>query len=164
MWTIPYAGSEVRAVANFGATSTAWPAANRAIYCPIWLPWPYLVRRLWWVNGSAAGGNWDIGIFSVAGTRLLSSGSVAGSGNSAPQFDSGYDFLLPPGRYFLGLAHDSTTANRVTGHGSVGPGGLRLGGLLQQDNAFPLPASMNPSAITATFMPIAGMTRTPSGF
>jgi hypothetical protein len=146
------------------AGSTAWPTANKALYLPLWLPWPYPVARMWWVNGSAAGGNWDIGLFTINGRQLYAAGSTVGSGNSLPQFVSPSSvLLLSPGRYFIGIAHSATTANQMWGASSLGANRLRQYGCLEQASALPLPSSMTGVAITATVVPLCGITRTASG-
>jgi hypothetical protein len=88
--------------------SASWGTANLARILPFQLPFPYLVVRLFWWNGSALG-NADIGIYSLAGGKIYSSGSTVQSGGPAPQFVTpSTSILLPPGSYFLALANDGS--------------------------------------------------------
>jgi hypothetical protein len=158
---------EARAMvnANVNVSSTSWPSANLAIYTPFWLPWPYPVRRTFWNNGNAAGNNWDIGIYTAAGARLWSAGSTVGSGNAAPQFVSpSGPLLLLAGRYYLGAVHSTTTAGRSYATTAYAAQFLRQAGMLQEASALPLPAVMTPVAIASAYIPLAGITRTASGF
>lgn len=142
-----------------GPSSQSWGTANRAFYMPFDLPFAYNIKRVFWANGSALG-NSDIGIYSNRGSKIYSSGSVAQSGASALQFVTlSPDILLPPGRYFLGFSNDGTT-NRVSGSLFTLAADARMGGLLMQTSAFPLPTSMAGTAYTATLYPLCGFTST----
>lgn len=160
------AGHDLRA--NNAAFTTgvgAWGTANLALYIPIHLPFPYELRRMFWVNGSAAGGNWDIGIYNSDGKRLYSAGSTAGSGNSIPQYVTlGTPIILKPDNYYLGINHSAVTANQIITSTTTAPT-ARLAGLLQEAlGSVALPASMTGVAVTTTIYPLCGFTRTPSGF
>ena len=143
--------------------STAWPAANQALYFPFALPWPYVVRRAFWCNGSALG-NMDIGIYSSDGRQLWAATSTAQSGASVLQYVSvSPELLLRPGDYFLALANNGTT-NRVTATAIVSTTLGRLLGLYQQTTAFALPASATFAQWNSAVWPVCGITRTSSGF
>jgi hypothetical protein len=150
------------------SASITWPSANQATYIPMWLPWPYLVNRVFWANGSSVTTvNVDFGIYSAAdGTLIYSTGSVARSGASASQYVTPTAFVLPPGMYYFGHSCSSTTANRggvgATTAGTVGR--LALAGILQQASALPLPATMSPVTVANVILPLCGVTRTASGF
>lgn len=167
-WT-RYAGIFEVSKSTTGITpaSSTWPVANTAFYIPIWLPWPYPVKRVFWVNGSSvASTNMDLGIYTAAGTRIYSTGSTAASGASATQYVTpSPDFILAPGRYYFALSDSSTTANRG-GQASTAPtvARIRLAGLLQEASALPLPANMTPAAVANAYLPLFGVTRLASGF
>lgn len=160
-WDLPSLGSSQQA-----ATIT-WPVANTAFYVPIALPFPYEVKRVFWVNGSSiTSTNMDFGIYAATGTKLYSTGSTAASGASVPQYTTpSPGFVLPPGRYYFALADSSTTSSRG-GQGSVAATVARLAeaGVLQQASALPLPASMTGAAVANAVYPLCGITRTASGF
>lgn len=139
---------------------------KKAVYVPMYLPFAYPVRRVFWVNGSAAGGKTDFGIYNADGVRLYSVGSgTEAAGNSEPQFVTPTEFLLAPGRYYFALCNESaTTANRWFGFSSTTTSSGRMAGLLQQASAFALPATATFAAWESTSLPIMGITKTASGF
>jgi hypothetical protein len=137
--------------------------ANTAVYMPLYLPWPYNVRRMFWVNGTA-GGNSDIGIYSIGGGKLYSSGSTANTGSgSSPQYVTlATDVLLGPGAYFLAWANDGTSS-RAFGTAPTASLG-RIAGLYQQATALPLPALATFAAFAGVGAPWIGISNLDSGF
>lgn len=145
-----------------GAAALTW-VANLAIYVPVLIPWPYTVRRVFWVNGSTiTTTNADFGIYTVDGTRIYSTGSTAMSGASAPQFVTPTEFTLSSGAYYFAWTCSNTTS-RATGAAAV-TASQRLAGVLQQASALPLPATMTGAAVSNAVYPLCGVTRTTSGF
>ena len=137
--------------------SATYPAANRAIYIPFYLPLTWLAQGGGLVNGSSVTGNADFGIYSAAGNRIISRGSVARSGASAPQLDDFASFaLLTPGRYYMGFSASSGAANTAWLNTSVTTAIGKSLGLLQEASAFPLPATMTPAAWASTGLPLVG--------
>lgn len=57
-------------------SATAWPAANRAIYVPFWLPASATVTGLSFLTGAAAG-NYDVGLYNQNFALLEAKGSTA---------------------------------------------------------------------------------------
>lgn len=99
--------------ANAASSATGpWSSANDPLAIPFTLFSDARVYRLGWINGSAAGDNIDVGIYTPAWVRKVSTGSVACTGNSVMQWATVTTTLLPAGRYFLAMARDTTTANR----------------------------------------------------
>ena len=134
---------------------------------PFWLPWPYPVNRVFWLNGSSVTSvNVDVGIYTADGTQIYHTGSVARSGTTASQYVTpSPTFVLTPGRYYFGYSCDSVTANRGGyANASVTATRLRLYGMLQQASVLPLPATMTGVAVTSAFFPLCGITRTTTGF
>jgi hypothetical protein len=144
--------------------SMDWIGANTAIYIPFRVPWPYPVKRAFWVNGATVTGNSDIGIYSRKGARLWSSGSTAQSGASALQYVTASGLILSPDtEYVLGFVNDGTTT-RAFGATGVTANLGRFVGLYQQATALPLPASATYAAWASIGYPLVGITRTASGF
>jgi hypothetical protein len=139
---------------------------NVAVYLPLYLPWPYNVRRVFWVNGANATGNADVGIYTPGGTKLYSSGSTGASGALVPQYVTpSPDLLLGAGPYFLAWTDDSTTSKAYGIDGTLVTALIgRIAGLYQQATALPLPATMTPAAYAAVGAPMIGITNTDSGF
>ena len=154
-------------LASVSLVSYNWPAQELAVYIPMAIPFDYPIARIFVANGSAAGGNWDFGIYTLGGGKIFSSGEFAASGNSQCQYQDVTDFILSAGAYYFGLENDSaTTTNRAWGNTGVTANEGRLGGLLQEALG-----SGNALKQTATFAqwantgwPLCGITRTASGF
>lgn len=142
--------------------STNW-TANAAIYIPMFLPFPYVVRRVFHGVGSAASGHSDIGIYTKSGTRLFSIGSFNNAGASSLQHNTvSPEYLLQPGRYWFAYSNDGTT-NQVFGVATQSNPG-RMAGLRQESSAFPLPATATFAQYAGIFVPLVGLTNTDSGF
>jgi hypothetical protein len=146
--------------------TSAWTTIDLAIYIPLFVPWPYVVKRMFWGNGSSAGGNADIGIYSPFGSQLWHAGATACSGNAQPQYVTvSPNILLTPGSYLLAFAMDNTTANRL--YGTAAPTAMagRSCGLFQQAlGSLALPAEATFSTYSACLYPLIGITNTASGF
>lgn len=132
--------------------SSAWFSANDPLALPFRISDGGVVTQLAVCHGTAAGGNFDIGVYDDAWNRLVSTGSTAATGNSRWQFvdvtDTGLQAFK---RYFLVLARDNATANRqrtVQG-GSVA--NMAFAGCYDSaTNAFPLPDPLTNMALVAT--------------
>lgn len=129
---------ELFASSNTTPASTAWPAANQAMYFPFYIQAPGYIQQMVWVNGATATGNVAMGLYDEAFNLLAGTGSVSATGTSAPQAVSmpapaqgPAGFLVTCGRYFLALwassgsqtfiawttAAASTNVNRMLGIG-----------------------------------------------
>ena len=125
-----------------GGAGAVWPAANLAIYVPVCIPVPVVVRKLGIVVATAAG-NFDLGIYTSSGTRLISTTSTVMAGASTEQFVDITDTTLGIGLYYLAACCDdgAATVNRVA---PAAPIPLSLGVLTEALGSVTLPA-------TATF-------------
>lgn len=148
-------GSELASNAAVAA-SAAWPAANRALYMPLYIESPGVVAKLWWLNGATASGNVDIGLYNADYTKIVSAGSTAqGTINVLQEVDIA-DVTLARGTYYIGMASDDATATfyRLT------PSNLLVAeaaGQLQQSSAFPLPSPAVPVATASVYVPYCGI-------
>lgn len=146
-----------------GAVRT-W-VANLVNYCPMWLPFDYPVKRVFWWNGSTATSNADFGIYDDSGARIYNTGSTGQSGGTLPQYVTpASDFILPAGAYYFALTYSGTTSRGYSLSGSANAS--RLCGMLEETTgAFGLPATMTPVAFARAWAaPVCGVTRTTSGF
>jgi hypothetical protein len=92
------------------------PATTETYIAEVAINAPMLVTGVAVFNGSVASGNIKVGLFNSAGTLVASSASTAMSGTDAFQrvaFSSTYQ--AAPGRYYVGLQVDNTTA-RINTH------------------------------------------------
>jgi hypothetical protein len=166
-FTLFSAGVTLRS--TFGAgnpNGTTWVTANTAVYVPLWLPYHYPVRRLFFQTGGTQAGNTDIGIYSWAGAAIFTAGSTANSTTNAPQYITpATPFVLTAGKYYLSMNHSQTASATVYGQQSYTANAGRLGGLYQQAvGATALPSSATFAQWSGTLLPLFGITRTASGF
>ena len=142
------------------ASSVAWPLANRALYVPFTLPFDYPVLRVFWVNGATTTGNGDLGIYTEDGSRIYSTGSIARTTTSGPQFTTvATPFWLGAGiPYYIALSINATTT-AMLGNITVTAVFARLLGMLEQASALPLPATMTGVAPTGAGYPLVGFSR-----
>lgn len=138
--------------------STAWPAANRAIFVPFLVYQPLVVVKMMISNGSTAAGNVDVGVYDDQGNLLVSSGSTAQSGTGALQTFDITDTLLLPGLYYMAQAASTTSHTNVAWAPLALPGCM---GIAQMASALPLPATATFATATSSYVPgIAVTTRT----
>lgn len=144
------AATQTALLGGGGSTGT-WPAANRAIYIPLFLPAPFVVARFMVTNVNTTG-TVDIGLYNAAGTRLLSTGNTARSGSNVTQYFNVTDTWFPAGSYFIALVCSSASGTfgqiSLT---SVGASHGRSCGVVQEDlGSAVLPASVTPAAFSST--------------
>lgn len=164
-----FSGSwDLHITSNSGTLAARDWIANLVSYTPFVLPFPYPLKRFFWINGSTiTSTNVDCGIYTVGGAKLASTGSVAMSGANSVQYAAPTaTMLLAPGMYYIAWTCDNTTAraNAQALSSAATQGGLA--GLLQETTGgFGLPATMTPVAWAQTISgATCGITRTTSGF
>jgi hypothetical protein len=114
------------------AGAAAWPVANRAIYVPVILQIaPVTVFKMAFLVGVQAG-NYDIGIYSQDGVRLVSTGSTLVPAAGIAIVDIADTTLSTPGIYYLAMVCSTVTTLTIF---RAAPGDLacRLTGLKTQD-------------------------------
>lgn len=144
--------------ATADVSTGVYPAINTSYYFPIVLDYAFEAKRVWWVNGgTSVAGNFDVGIYTSDGTKLVSSGSTARSGTNTVQFADITDTILAPGRYYLGCSSDSVTGQfwrlvcpNVFYADTAG---------IKEEATFPLPTTATMTTATATTYPVIGLTR-----
>ena len=140
-------------ISDLGSASSTWQAASGCLAIPFRVPQSIVIKQLAWANGSAAGGNHDIGIYDASDNLVVAAGSTAGSGNTTWQFVNITDTVLTPGFYNLVKAEDDTTANRILiSNLTAGTPLLDFIGVREStaDN-FPLPGTLVSMTAPATF-------------
>lgn len=136
-----------------GSTVAAWPVANTAIYIPVWVTATVTAYKMATYTGTPSG-NYDFGIYTEAGTRLVSLGSTAMGAGAGTRIVDIADTVLPGGAtYYLALAVDNLSATFTSSAAQTET--QRTMGIQSQTSAFPLPATAtfaNPaSAYVPTF-------------
>lgn len=128
--------------------SQAWLAANLALYVPFTLNEAIFTSLLFILNGAVVNGNFDIGLYTGGGTRIISSGATAHAGINAIQSVIIAATRLEPGRYYFGLAFNNNVGEVYTGQGQ------RMNfaqlGVIEEAGAYPLPAVIGGGAVTTT--------------
>ena len=123
-----------------------WPTANKALFFPFTVTGraserPIAITGFIVMNGAAAAGNVDVGIYDAKGNKLASTGSTAVAGVTQPQrINLSVPLQLKPGRYYLAMASDTAGAGQT--FVSVAPlaQALRAAGVRERTTSFPLPA------------------------
>lgn len=138
---------------NASTASAAWSAANKPFAIEFAVNYACVVRQLGWINGTAAGGGVDMGIYDLAWNRLVSTGAQTGTGNSVFQWIDVTDTALAPGRYYLAMSRDNTTANRILQWATLASADLMkvLGCFDSATDAYPLPNPLTNMVAAATF-------------
>lgn len=137
------------------AASITW-VANLAVFVPFGLAQPFLVKEVWWYNGSGAGNNIDVGVYDTAGNRLFSLGTTAqGSASAVVTSTTLTDYTLGPGDYYMAFACDGTT-NDVGGWAAVANVAAALG-IGQMATAFVLPDPATIVPLTNAVVPYFGL-------
>ena len=135
-----------------GSSGAAWTSANLALFVPVFVEEEVTTSSIAITNGSTVSGNFDLGIYQVDGTRVSSTGPTSHSGANQTQSVS-LSVTLSPGRYFLAVVFDNTTA--IIEHYTQAPAGYGLMlGVKSQTSAYPLPATAtfsDPSLADADF-------------
>ena len=140
--------------------STAFPAANLALYIPFYVCAPGLAQGVFWQNGAAVAGNVEVALYDEDGNKIATSGVVAASGTSVPQsvaFAS--PVLLTTGRYYLAVWASSGTQQFLAwGTSAAATNVNRMFGIVEQTAlASGLPASWTPATSARSYLPIAGV-------
>lgn len=144
------------------------PTANQAWYIPIEIPFPYLVRRVFWFNSNPVGGNVDIGLYTRGGSKVFTAGATAMASITTMQFVSVGPFAISPGSYYLAFLNTTTTAAFTAFNTTTAAtiSRARLQGILTEAvGAGALPASMTGAALSGrVFIPNFGISKIGANF
>lgn len=138
-----------------GGASTAWPAANRAIFVPISVPYPVTVYKLVVGAGATSAGSFDVGLYDSSGNRLVSSGATV-KGAAVEHVIDVTDTRIGPGVYYLALAANGTNNYIMYTPSGTSPVPLqktRIYGVMQMETAYTLPDPATFAAATAAPYP-----------
>lgn len=138
--------------------SVVWPAAQTALFFPFRIAQDILVKGFFWMNGTTVNGNTDCGIYSVDGTKIISTGAIAQATTSATQVSAlGTAKVLSADVYYLALLSSSATATYFSST-VLGVEELRHCGVTKQTLAgVTLPAIANMTLPTSTSIPVFGL-------
>lgn len=154
-WSMEAIGQDLGMATN-NFVDTTWVGANTAYAYPFELSDYFLVRKVWWANGSdATGPHIDVGVYAEAGGLLVSAGDITATGASLIQEADVTDTLLQPGRYWCACVSSTTTGGVLAV--TIPAALLRAIGCAQMGTAFPLPDPFVPAAVSSAFMPLFGI-------
>lgn len=140
---------------NFGPIG-AYPAANRAFFVQFAIAFPFVVRKMFWFNGTtAATDSADVGVYTEEGARVVSGGGTAISGANTLQEVDVTDTLLQPGRYWFAYAQNGTTATPWVAAPATAV--ARVLGGAQMSSAYVLPSTFTPAALASSLIPFVGI-------
>lgn len=157
-WSWCACGEELTGMAASNFASTTYPAASRVIAYPFEIADYFLVRKVWWVNGTTATtDSADVGVYDEAGTTLIvSAGSTAIATANVVQEKDCTDTLLAPGRYWLAYVQGGTTATPMASPTAVAL--LRAMGCAQMaGSGSTLGSTFTPAAIASAVLPLFGI-------
>ncbi len=141
--------------------SGTWVVSDRALYIPFSLPWDYPVRRLMWANGTVLTGNGCASILDEAGRLLVTTGAIARTPASSPQWTSvTTTWLMADTPYWLGVAAGTTT-NALQLSTAVTAIMARMMGIKEQTASNPIPATATFNVPASAGYPLAGFSRVP---
>lgn len=166
---LPMVQAWVTSFYDIPGASGAWEAANRAVYFPLIVPAPCVIRRLWWVNGASVSASYtiDCGLYADAGykpgARIVSTGDTAQGTATNVQFVDVADTAIAPGRYWLALACSATGATFFRGAATgLAPLGADAAMRMNQSTARPLPATATPAESAERYSYMFGFSTTAS--
>lgn len=137
--------------------STTWPTANKAIYVPLRIRYPYLVKQVWWANGAATlAGTVSVGVYTLGGQQLILGANTTASGASTVQAVTVTNYLLLPDVYYLALSCSSASGHFMALTSTVTV--LAAVGCAEQVTANPLPATATFATMVNTVYPLFGIT------
>ena len=137
----------------YSVGSLTWALADRAIYVPVRISAPIVVKKLGIMNGADVGATLDLGIYDAAGTKLVSTGAQSqGSGSTMVIFDV-TDTVIQMGLCYFAVVLSNNTSS-VMGYNRTAPISLSNGVLTEALGSTALPATATWAANqTNTFSP-----------
>jgi hypothetical protein len=141
-------------LSNVGLTATTanWPTASLGIFVPLSINQPVTVLQMFVENGASVNGSIDVGIYTVSGSLMVSSGSTAHAGTAAIQSFDIANTTLNPGLYYLACAINVASAAHILRYAPTATIG-RAFGIAVQAAAFPLPASATLTNLATGYIP-----------
>lgn len=142
------------------ATSTTWPSAALALFVPLpVLARPRTMVKAWWINGTVAAGNVDVGIYTISGTtatRVVASTAEAQGTVSTLQVAAAFtSTTLQPGVQYYGAMSCSLGTATVWRTLAVNPL-VRALGCYQAATSHPLPSTATVVAVANQVLPAFG--------
>lgn len=148
-------GDELMGGTTANLTSTT-PAGQHG--CMITLNDSFLVRKVWWANGTIGGSNnADVAVYSEDGaTRILFGNGALMSGSNTVQEIDISDVLVPRGRYWMVYSQSGVTNGVLAVTMAVA--NVRAAGFAFASGlTVPIGSTWTPSAATSGIVPLFGI-------
>lgn len=143
--------------------SNAWNTANTAYFVPIAIRYPITITSLWIANGAVVSGNFDVGLYTPDGRRIVSTGSTVQTGINTIQNIPITAITIGAGQYYIGTAMDNTTGRLFSFNPTSSVWAANCGSY-KQATAFPLPASATFATMVGSnpYFALSGLARVPT--
>jgi hypothetical protein len=138
-----------RGILTAAPTSQAWPLANLALYVPIYVNEACTIYEVGTGAGATVGGNFDIGLYDMAGAKIQTTGTTARTA-AAWNAVNWTDLVIAPGWYYAAMSADGT--NNYSGIAPAA-GLAQAAGVCEQTTAFVLPATATLTRTTRPMVP-----------
>ena len=148
------------AATALSAPASATTVATTASFVPFWVPETAAFVSAYVYNGSAPGGNVDVGIYDAAGNRLGSTGATARSGASAIQRIAltGTVTLYPGNVYYMAISDSAATTNGTFAWSAQINNG-KWAGLYRMTSAHALPNPATFATWASQVLPVFGISQ-----
>lgn len=140
---------------NTTLASAVWPTGNTAFLYPIRLTKRRTFVRAAVCNGATAAGTWDIGVYTLGGSRVGSVGSAQTQTGINQMQVATCNFSVDPGTYLMALVMSINTATVFRSQPTSGL--CQAFGCKQVATSIPLPSSVTLSALATGFLPLFGL-------
>lgn len=159
-WSMQSIGWSLRAGAQVPASNN-YVTANLVVYVPFWIPESVTFTKMFWNNGAAVAGNFDVGIYQTDGTLIASVGSTAAVNINSVQGVDIADTTVPRGVYYMAIVSDTSGATQKIMAALPAAGIPQSFGMLQQGSVtLPLATNASPATFakyTSAFIPLFGV-------
>jgi hypothetical protein len=132
-----------------------WVGTSIAVYVPILVPVPVVVKKLWFAFYSGTG-TYDLGLYNAAGVALLTRGSTSVPGGANDETWDCTDTAIQSGIYYMALVMSSSPVATLSAAPAAPiPAAM---GCYTEAGALPLPATATFSvAQTLALIPAMGI-------
>lgn len=142
---------------TLSVASGAYPAANLALYVPIYLAEPATIYETWVATGTLTTSNaTEIGVYTTGGTRLFTTATTVATASDVVNSSGMTDYVLDAGTYYLAFGCDGTRAFIAS---SAAAGLYQSFGCLEQTGltGANLPSTATFAAYTRAYLPVFGL-------
>lgn len=137
--------------------SSAYPAANLALYVPIIVTSTVTAYETWVETGTLTTSNGtEIGLYDTAGNRLFTTATTVASASTLVNSSGMTDYVISPGQYYLAFGCDGTRNFLAT---TLAAGSYQAIGCMEQTGltGANLPTTWTAAVYTRAYLPLFGL-------